>query len=187
GRGDLSRRHEDDQCDGADLMTDNKERYEKDVGGSEKGRDAEQRPRYQHSGPGRSSPWPRPGTQGRQTPHAPYTGDRPHEERPLIPGEVLYAGEPVEINTGKDVVTLQVRNTGDRPIQVGSHYHFAEPNPALEFDRDAAWGRHLNVVSGGSMRFEPGDVHEVELVPLGGERAVLGLRGAVQGKLDDNH
>ncbi|MER5437791.1 urease subunit beta [Streptomyces sp. NPDC002790] len=101
-----------------------------------------------------------------------------------MPGEVLYGDGPVTINAGKDVLTLRVINTGDRPIQVGSHYHFAEVNPALEFDRGAAWGRRLNVLSGGSVRFEPGAVVNVPLVEISGRRIVPGLRGACGGPLD---
>jgi urease subunit beta len=112
-------------------------------------------------------------------------GDRSPENLPLIPGEVIYADDPVVINAGKEVTTLTVTNTGDRPVQIGSHYHFAEVNPALEFDRKAAWGRRLNVLSGGSMRFEPGAAEEVELIPIGGQRIVAGLRGECGGKLDD--
>jgi urease subunit beta len=88
---------------------------------------------------------------------------------------------------GKDVIRLRVANVADRPIQVGSHYHFAEANPALDFDREAAWGRRLNVLAGGSMRFEPGNVEEVELIPIGGQRIVAGLRGACGGRLDAKH
>ncbi|WP_445529041.1 urease subunit beta [Streptomyces cyslabdanicus] len=102
----------------------------------------------------------------------------------MIPGEVLYGDEPVVINAGMEVVRLRVENTGDRPIQVGSHFHFAEVNAALEFDREAAWGLRLNVLSGGSVRFEPGAVEEVELVPIGGRRIVAGLRGLCGGGLD---
>ncbi|MFF4823358.1 urease subunit beta [Streptomyces sp. NPDC001312] len=102
----------------------------------------------------------------------------------MIPGEVLYGDEPVVINAGKEVTRVRVENTGDRPVQVGSHFHFAEVNAALEFDREAAWGRRLNVLSGGSVRFEPGAVEEVELVPIGGRRIVAGLRGLCGGELD---
>lgn len=105
----------------------------------------------------------------------------------MVPGEVLYGDDPVVINAGKDVIKLRVSNTADRPIQVGSHYHFAEANPALDFDREAAWGRRLNVLAGGSMRFEPGAIEEAELIPIGGERIVAGLRGECRGKLDDKH
>jgi urease subunit beta len=102
----------------------------------------------------------------------------------MVPGEVVYDDGPVVINEGKDVVRLRVENTGDRPIQVGSHYHFAEANPALDMDRKTAWGMRLNILSGGSVRFEPGAVEEVELIPIGGDRIVAGLRGECGGSLD---
>jgi urease subunit beta len=91
---------------------------------------------------------------------------------------------PVEINVGKPVTTLVVANTGDRPVQVGSHYHFAEANPALSFDRRAAHGMRLAVPAGTSVRFEPGIEQRVDLVPIGGRRIVAGLRGDVAGPLD---
>lgn len=129
------------------------------------------------------------GSSGLSQPVRPGAGQRqgPLRERsdgPVVPGEVLYGGEPVEINTGKDVVTLRVENTADRAVQVGSHYHFAEVNPGLAFDRSRAWGRRLNILSGGSMRFEPGAAEEVELIPIGGNRIVAGLRGECGGGLD---
>ena len=102
----------------------------------------------------------------------------------MIPGEILPGDGEIEINAGKAVLTLPVANTGDRPIQVGSHYHFAEANPALDFDRRAAWGHRLAVPAGTSVRFEPGVPREVDLVPLGGRRIVPGLRGAAAGPLD---
>lgn len=102
----------------------------------------------------------------------------------IIPGELLLREEPVIINQGLEVTGIRVSNTSDRPIQVGSHYHFAEVNAALDFDRDAAWGRRLNVLSGGAVRFEPGAVVEVELVPIRGRRIVPGLRGLCGGELD---
>lgn len=102
----------------------------------------------------------------------------------MVPGEILYGDEPVQINVGRQTTRLRVVNTGDRPIQVGSHYHFAETNPALDFDRKAAWGQRLNVLSGGSVRFEPGAVEEVELIPIAGQRIVAGLRGECGGPLD---
>jgi urease subunit beta len=105
-------------------------------------------------------------------------------DEPLVPGEILYSDEPVVINNGADVVTLRVVNTADRPVQVGSHYHFAEVNPALDFDRKAAWGRRLNVLSGGSVRFEPGAAEQVELIPIRGQSIVAGLRGECGGALD---
>lgn len=110
--------------------------------------------------------------------------DDPAVDEPLIPGQILYGDGPVLINEGADVVTLRVENGADRPIQVGSHFHFAEVNPALEFDRRAAWGRRLNVLAGGSVRFEPGAVEQVELIPLRGRRIVAGLRGECAGELD---
>jgi urease subunit beta len=101
----------------------------------------------------------------------------------VIPGEILPGNGPVEINVGRPETTLVVTNTGDRPVQVGSHYHFAEANPALEFDRAAAWGRRLAVAAGTAVRFEPGVAREVILVPLAGARVVPGLRGEAGGPL----
>jgi urease subunit beta len=99
------------------------------------------------------------------------------------PGEILVGVGPVTINGGRPVTTMVVVNTGDRPVQVGSHYHFAEANPALDFDRRAAWGQRLAVPAGTAVRFEPGIDREVELVPLGGRRIVPGLRGQAGGPL----
>lgn len=101
------------------------------------------------------------------------------------PGQIIYGEGPVTINAGRDSITLRVVNTADRPVSVGSHYHFAEANPALEFDRKAAWGRRLSMLAGGMLRFDPGATMEVELIPLGGQRIVRGLRGAAGGALDD--
>lgn len=101
-----------------------------------------------------------------------------------VPGEIIVGDGPVTINAGRPVTTLVVVNTGDRPVQVGSHYHFAEANPALAFDRDRAWGQRLAVPAGTAVRFEPGIDREVDLVPLAGARIVPGLRGAVGGSLD---
>ncbi|MEN3309390.1 MAG: urease subunit beta [Micromonosporaceae bacterium] len=101
----------------------------------------------------------------------------------MIPGEVLLGDGPVTINAGRPETTLMVVNTGDRPVQVGSHYHFAEANPALQFDREAAWGQRLAVPAGTSVRFEPGVAREVTLVPLAGRRRVPGLRGEAGGAL----
>ena len=95
----------------------------------------------------------------------------------MIPGEVLLGQAPVVINDGKPTVRMAVRNTGDRPIQVGSHYHFAEANPALAFDRAAAYAHHLAIPAGTSVRFEPGIERTVELVPFGGGRVLRGFRG----------
>jgi len=94
----------------------------------------------------------------------------------VIPGEIISGDGPVVLNTGRPVVTLVVINTGDRPVQVGSHYHFAQANPALDFDRDAAWGHRLDIAAGTAVRFEPGIEREVSLVPLAGARVVPGLR-----------
>ena len=101
-----------------------------------------------------------------------------------IPGEILYGEGDITLNEGRPVVTLTVTNTADRPVQVGSHYHFAEANPGLHFDREAAWGHRLAVPAGTAVRFEPGVTREVDLVPLGGRRIVPGLRGEVAGPLD---
>ncbi|MFI5906915.1 urease subunit beta [Dactylosporangium sp. NPDC051541] len=101
----------------------------------------------------------------------------------MIPGEVIPGDGPVEINAGRETRTLTVRNTGDRPVQVGSHYHFAEANDALEFDREAAWGHRLDVPAGTSVRFEPGVAKAITLVPLAGNRIVPGLRGRAGGAL----
>jgi urease subunit beta len=101
----------------------------------------------------------------------------------MIPGELLVDGADVAINVGRRTITLVVENSGDRPIQVGSHYHFAETNPALKFDRAAARGMRLNIASGTAVRFEPGQQRTVELVDYAGKREVYGFRGLVQGKL----
>jgi urease subunit beta len=105
----------------------------------------------------------------------------------VIPGEVFPADEPVVINAGRPELVLTVDNTGDRPVQVGSHYHFAETNTALRFDRDAAWGHRLGVPAGTSVRFEPGVARQVVLVPLAGNRIVPGLRGLAGGSVDGEH
>jgi urease subunit beta len=101
----------------------------------------------------------------------------------MIPGELLEAAGDIALNPGRRTLTLVVRNTADRPIQVGSHYHFAETNGALGFDRDAARGMRLNIASGTAVRFEPGQQRTVELVDFAGDRVVYGFRGLVQGKL----
>lgn len=103
----------------------------------------------------------------------------------MIPGELQLAETPVIVNAGRPVTTLRVVNTGDRPVQVGSHFHFAECNPALHFDRLAARGQRLAVPAGTSVRFEPGVDRDVDLVPLAGARVVAGLRGEVAGRLDE--
>jgi urease subunit beta len=94
----------------------------------------------------------------------------------MIPGEILPGGGAVPLNVGRPAITLLVANTGDRPVQVGSHYHFAQANPALDFDREAAQGHRLDIPAGTAVRFEPGIAREVSLVPLGGRKVVPGLR-----------
>ncbi|QXE38098.1 urease subunit beta [Streptomyces sp. GMY02] len=103
----------------------------------------------------------------------------------MIPGEILYADEPVVLNEGREVTRLTVLNAADRPVQVGSHYHFAEANPGLEFDRAAARGKRLHIAAGTAVRFEPGIPVDIALVPLAGLRVVPGLRGETGGSLDD--
>ncbi|MEH3053760.1 MAG: urease subunit beta [Patulibacter minatonensis] len=102
----------------------------------------------------------------------------------IVPGEVLVADGPLELNAGAPVTTLTVVNASDRPVQVGSHFHFAEANAALEFDRAAAHGLRLDVPAGTAVRFEPGIERDVALVPIAGGRIVPGLRGLVGGTLD---
>ena len=101
----------------------------------------------------------------------------------MIPGELITDDGDHALNPGRRTLTLVVRNTADRPIQVGSHYHFAETNGALDFDREAARGMRLNIASGTAVRFEPGQQRTVELVDFAGDRMVYGFRGLVQGKL----
>lgn len=101
----------------------------------------------------------------------------------MIPGEILVKHGEIELNAGRKTVTLTVSNTGDRPIQVGSHYHFFETNPALKFDRKKARGMRLDIAAGTAVRFEPGQTREVQLVAFGGKRMVYGFRGDVMGKL----
>jgi urease subunit beta len=102
----------------------------------------------------------------------------------MIPGEILPVDGQVELNAGLPRTTLTVANTGDRPIQVGSHYHFAETNPALSFDRAAARGKRLDIAAGTAVRFEPGQTREVALIPYRGSRIVQGFRAAIMGALD---
>ncbi len=101
----------------------------------------------------------------------------------MNPGEIIVDAGDLELNPGRRTVTLVVQNTGDRPIQVGSHYHFAETNAALRFDRAAAHGMRLNIASGTAVRFEPGQQRTIELVDYAGERRAYGFRGLVQGAL----
>lgn len=103
----------------------------------------------------------------------------------MIPGEIITADGDLELNVGRERTPLRVANTGDRPIQVGSHYHFAETNLALRFDRAAARGKRLDIAAGTAVRFEPGQEREVVLVPFAGDRRVFGFRGEVMGALDD--
>ncbi len=102
----------------------------------------------------------------------------------MIPGEIIPAEGDIELNVGADALTLTVANTGDRPVQVGSHYHFAETNPALVFARDMARGRRLDIAAGTAVRFEPGQSREVTLIPYRGARIVHGFRGDVSGPLE---
>jgi urease subunit beta len=101
----------------------------------------------------------------------------------MIPGEVIPKAGEIELNAGAPQVTLEVANTGDRPIQVGSHYHFFETNSGLRFDRDQARGMRLDIAAGTAVRFEPGQTREVRLVPLSGDRIVHGFQGKVMGPL----
>ncbi|MDI3379235.1 MULTISPECIES: urease subunit beta [Acinetobacter] len=102
----------------------------------------------------------------------------------MIPGEVLTPDSIIELNVGRPTLKISVANTGDRPIQVGSHFHFAEANDALEFDREQARGYRLNIAAGTAVRFEPGQNREIELVSLAGKREVYGFAGRVMGALD---
>jgi urease subunit beta len=102
----------------------------------------------------------------------------------MIPGEIKVAPGDIVLNQGRKTVTLEVTNTGDRPIQVGSHYHFYETNDALEFDRRRAYGMRLNIAAGTAVRFEPGQTRTVELVALAGARKVYGFAGKVMGRLE---
>ena len=102
----------------------------------------------------------------------------------MIPGEVITAPGEITLNAGREAITLMVSNTGDRPVQVGSHYHFAETNPALGFDRDAARGMRLDIAAGTAVRFEPGQSREVNLIPVAGARRIFGFNQKVMGALD---
>ncbi|WP_248448316.1 urease subunit beta [Sinorhizobium meliloti] len=101
----------------------------------------------------------------------------------MIPGEIIAAAGEIELNAGLETVSIEVANAGDRPVQVGSHYHFAETNPGLIFDRDAARGKRLDIPAGTAVRFEPGQTRQVTLIPLSGKREVFGFRQQVMGKL----
>lgn len=107
----------------------------------------------------------------------------PYDDAALIPGEILAGEGEHELNAGQPVTVLRVANTGDRPVQVGSHYHFAEANDGLIFDRAAAMGQRLDIPAGTAVRFEPGQAREVNLVPLRGGRVVIGFQGKVMGEV----
>ena len=102
----------------------------------------------------------------------------------MIPGEFVVVDGEIELNAGLEVVSVEVTNTGDRPVQVGSHYHFYEVNPALRFDREQARGKRLDIAAGTAVRFEPGQSREVRLVPYQGDRRVIGFRQDIMGSLD---
>src|ERR1700677_1446166 len=106
-----------------------------------------------------------------------------YDEGTMIPGELFIKDGDIELNKGRRTVTLTVANSGDRPIQVGSHYHFFETNPALKFDRKKSSGMRLDIAAGTAVRFEPGQTREIKLVALAGTRTVYGFRGDVMGKL----
>ena len=101
----------------------------------------------------------------------------------MIPGEIITAPGTIELNTQSTAITLHVANTGDRPIQIGSHYHFGEANAALEFDRDAARGMRLDIAAGTAVRFEPGQARDVQLIPIAGAREIYGFNQSVMGPL----
>ena len=101
----------------------------------------------------------------------------------MIPGEIFPAKGTITLNEGAEVTVLMVANTGDRPVQVGSHYHFAETNPALDFDRAVAHGMRLDIAAGTAVRFEPGQRREVSVIPIGGKRRIFGFNGHVMGDL----
>ena len=102
----------------------------------------------------------------------------------MIPGEILTDDGEITLNAHRDTLTLSVANSGDRPVQVGSHYHFSEVNPALKFDRERARGFRLNIPAGTAVRFEPGQTRDVELVAYAGERRIFGFRGEIMGALE---
>ena len=101
----------------------------------------------------------------------------------MIPGEIMPLPGDIELNAGREAIEIEVANTGDRPVQVGSHYHFAETNPLLRFDRDAARGMRLDIAAGTAVRFEPGQTRRVRLIPYAGGRIVHGFRGETEGAL----
>lgn len=103
----------------------------------------------------------------------------------MKPGEIITRKEPIIINQGRESVTLKVKNMGDRPVQIGSHYHFFEVNRQLEFDREMAYGTHLDIASGTAVRFEPGEEKEVQLVQIGGTKEIYGFNGLTEGNIDE--
>ncbi len=103
----------------------------------------------------------------------------------MVPGEIQFAADDIVLNQGLDTVTLRVTNSGDRPVQIGHHYHFFEVNPALKFEREKSYGMRLDIPAATTVRFEPGQTQTVRLVPFRGERICLGFRGYVNGPLDD--
>ncbi|HLR19480.1 MAG TPA: urease subunit beta [Staphylococcus sp.] len=104
----------------------------------------------------------------------------------MKPGEIIVKRTEIEVNKGHESTILNVKNTGDRPIQVGSHYHFFEANPALEFDHEKAYGKRLDIPAGAAVRFEPGDEKEVQLIEYSGKRKIYGFHGAVNGPIDES-
>ncbi len=118
--------------------------------------------------------------------HDPISGSDAPDAVGMIPGQIAGPDDPIEINAGRPVITLRVENAGDRPVQIGSHYHFAEANPALAFDRELARGHRLDIPAGTAVRFEPGIAMDIDLVPFVGARVIPGLRSAVSGPLDDD-
>ncbi|KAA2275607.1 urease subunit beta [Staphylococcus haemolyticus] len=104
----------------------------------------------------------------------------------MIPGEIIVKKTEIEINHGRAETVLVVKNTGDRPVQVGSHFHFFEANKALQFEREKAYGKHLDIPAGAAVRFEPGDEKKVQLVEYAGHRNIYGFRGMVNGKIDES-
>ncbi len=102
----------------------------------------------------------------------------------MIPGEIITRSGEIELNAGRETIKINVANTGDRPIQIGSHFHFYEVNSALQFDRDRTKGMRLNIPAGTAVRFEPGDEKQVELVAIAGSREIYGFNGLINGKLD---
>lgn len=162
--------------------TDHPGREYGDEGSKERSHFASHAGRSHSSGSNNPSEPRRPGGGSRQSPA--HDDFEPEVQEQVIPGEIFMEHDDVVINEGREITTVRVSNTADRPVQVGSHFHFAEVNSALDFDRKQAWGKRLNVLSGGAVRFEPGSVIEVDLIQLGGQRVIKGLRGLCKGNLD---